>query len=433
MDRIDILHGIIETEDPDVFWAREGKLRKILESCSLSSDDKENIIRSCTEDRKLTKRFLSEPSLDKTADIQKELEQRIGAKGINYLRDIHTAIHGYVRKEVSEPTGEFDDGRFVYRAVPARRRCLDLLKPMTPPAYDLAIPDTVTVSGKEWKIVHISDKAFEGCDAVKTVKLPASLETIGKNAFCNCTSLSSVDLPRHLTVIGDNAFAFTALEELPFKDYLEEIGNMAFYRCRKLKMVELPKRTSQIGLGAFAGCSSLETISVDDKNGRFMFEDGVLYSRKQDRIVQVVGTFKGKLSPPRSLITIEQYAAEDCAGITELDLPVSVTGIGAYAFRGCTELAKVKFPNTIERIGSGAFSGCRKLTSIDVPVSIKSIGKQAFSGCTSLEVGEIAGKVSYKGLNIFEECTGLNRITIRKDSEYTDADFPKITRIKFTR
>jgi len=433
MDRIDILHGIIEKEDPDIFWAREGKLRKILEDTALSPEDKEQIIRACSEERKLTKRFLSEPSLDKTADVQKELGQKVGGKGMNYLKDVHTAIHRYSRKEVSEPTGEFDDGRFVYKAVPARRQCLDLLRPLTPPAYDLTIPDTVTVSGKEWKIVHISDKAFEGCDAIKTVKLPASLETIGKNAFCNCTSLSSVDLPRHLTVIGDNAFAFTALETLPFKDYLEEIGNMAFYRCRKLKTVELPKRTSQIGLGAFAGCSSLETVSVDDKNGRFMFEDGVLYSRKQDRIVQVAGTFRGKLSPPRSLITIEQYAAEDCAGITELDLPVSVTGIGAYAFRGCAELAKVKFPNTIERIGAGAFSGCRKLASIDVPASLKSIGKQAFSGCTSLEVGEIGGKVSYKGLNIFEGCTGLNRITIRKDSEYTNADFPKITRIKFTR
>jgi len=433
MDRIDILHGIVEKEDSDIFWAREGKLTKILQDSPLSPEDKEQIIRACTEERKLTKRFLSEPSLDKTADVQKELEQKIGGKGMNYLRDVHTAIHHYSRKEVSEPAGEFDDGRFVYKAVPARRQCLDLLRPLTPPAYDLVIPDTVTVSRKEWKIVTIADKAFEGCDAIKTVKLPASLETIGKNAFCNCTSLSSVDLPRHLTKIGDNAFAFTALEALPFKDYLEEIGNMAFYRCRKLKTVELPKRTSQIGLGAFAGCSSLETVSVDDKNGRFMFEDGVLYSRKQDRIVQVAGTFRGKLSPLRSLVTVEQYAAEDCAGITELDLPVSVTSIGAYAFRGCTELAKVKFPNTIERIGAGAFSGCRKLSSIDVPASVKTIGKQAFSGCTSLEVGEIAGKVSYKGLNIFEGCTGLNRITIRKDSEYTDADFPKITRVKFTR
>ena len=433
MDRIDILHGIIEKEDPDIFWAREGKLRKVLEDTALSPEDREQILRACTEERKLTKRFLSEPSLDKTADVQKKLGQKVGGKGMNYLKDVHTAIHRYSRKEVSEPTGEFDDGRFVYKAVPARRQCLDLLRPLTPPAYDLVIPDTVTVSGKEWKIVTIADKAFEGCDAIKTVKLPASLETIGKNAFCNCTSLSSVDLPRHLTKIGDNAFAFTALEALLFKDYLEEIGNMAFYRCRKLKTVELPKRTSQIGLGAFAGCSSLETVSVDDKNGRFMFEDGVLYSRKQDRIVQVAGTFRGKLSPPRSLVTIEQYAAEDCAGITELDLPVSVTGIGAYAFRGCTELAKVKFPNTIERIGAGAFSGCRKLTSIDVPASVKTIGKQAFSGCTSLEVGEIGGKISYKGLNVFEGCTGLNRITIRKDSDYTEADFPKNTRIKFTR
>ena len=433
MDRIDILHGIIEKEDPDIFWAREGKLRKVLEDTALSPEDREQILRACTEERKLTKRFLSEPSLDKTADVQKKLGQKVGGKGMNYLKDVHTAIHRYSRKEVSEPTGEFDDGRFVYKAVPARRQCLDLLRPLTPPAYDLVIPDTVTVSGKEWKIVTIADKAFEGCDAIKTVKLPASLETIGKNAFCNCTSLSSVDLPRHLTKIGDNAFAFTALEALLFKDYLEEIGNMAFYRCRKLKTVELPKRTSQIGLGAFAGCSSLETVSVDDKNGRFMFEDGVLYSRKQDRIVQVAGTFRGKLSPPRSLVTIEQYAAEDCAGITELDLPVSVTSIGAYAFRGCTELAKVKFPNTIERIGAGAFSGCRKLSSIDVPASVKTIGKQAFSGCTSLEVGEIGGKISYKGLNVFEGCTGLNRITIRKDSDYTEADFPKNTRIKFTR
>ena len=432
MDRIDILHEVSEKNGKDIFTSREGKLRKALEASSLDPKDVSVIVDVLTGEKKLVKRILSEPELEHTSEEQNVLRGRIGDRA-DILRDVHTAIHHYGRKEIAAASSELDDGRFEYSAVPARRQCLEIVRPLTPPAYDVSLPDTVTIGGKEWKIVHIRDGAFEGCRDIRSVRLPTSLETVGNNAFCNCSSLGKLELPRHLKTIGDNAFAFTALEELPFQDYLEEIGNMAFYGCRNLRKVSLPKRTGQIGLGAFAGCSSLETITVDDKNGRFMFEDGVLYSRRQDRILQVSGTFEGRLSPPRSLLTIEQYAAEGCAGLKELDLPVSLTSVGARAFRGCTGLSKVKFPNTIERIGERAFEGCSVLDSVDIPASIRSIGKLAFSGCTSLEVGEISGKIDYAGKRIFEGCTGLNRLTIRKDSTYSDSDFPKNTRIKFTR
>ena len=66
-----------------------------------------------------------------------------------------------------------------------------------------------------------------------------------------------------------------------------------------------------------------------------------------------------------------------------------------------------------------------------MPASLRSIGKRAFSGCSGIETADIDGALSYNGLNVFEGCTGLNRITVKKGSEFSDADFPKQTRIKF--
>lgn len=430
MDRIDILHQIAEEHGSDIFWSREGKLRKVLETSALTENDRDSVIDVCSFERKLTKIILQEPDFSKTAEEQGKLEGKYG-KPITALKDVHTAIHNNDRG-ITETGGELNDGRFVYSVVPARKQCLHLVRTMSPAGYTVTVPDTVVIGNKDYKIVSIADRCFEGNTAIESVILPSTLETIGKNVFCNCSSLRKCELPRHLKSVGDNAFAFTALEEVVFQDYLEEVGTMAFYRCRRLKKAAISKRTSQLGVGAFAGCESLEEIEVADKNGRFMFEDGVLYSRRQDRILQVLATFKGKLAPPRSLLSIEQYAADGCAGITELDLPVSLTSVGACAFRNCTGIAKIKFPNTLNRIGERAFEGCTSLRTMDVPASVRSIGRMAFSGCTGLETAEIKGAVKYSGLKVFEGCTGLNRVTVDKSSEFSPSDFPKGVRIKNT-
>ena len=430
MDRIDILHRIAEEHGNDIFWSREGKLKKVLDASALTEKDRIAIIDICSFERKLTKVILLEPDFSKTSEAQGRLESKYG-KPITALKDVHTAIHNSDRT-VNDEGGELNDGRFVYSVVPARKQCLHLIRTLSPAGYTVTVPEAVTIANKDYKIVSIADRCFEGNAAIESVILPSTLETIGKNVFCNCSSLKKCELPRHLKSIGDNAFAFTALEEVVFQDYLEDVGTMAFYRCRSLKKVTISKRTSQLGVGAFAGCESLEDIEVADKNGRFVFEDGVLYSKKQDRIVQVLATFKGRLSPPRSLLTIEQYAADGCAGITELDLPVSLTSVGACAFRNCSGITKVKFPNTLTRIGERAFEGCTSIRTMDVPASVRNIGKMAFSGCTGLETVEIKGAVKYNGLKVFEGCTGLNRVTVDKSSEFSPSDFPKGVRIKST-
>lgn len=431
MDRIDIIHSVAVKEGADIFYAREPKLRKALHETALTFADMEDLIEVCCTERKLTKRILTDPDLGNTRDLQKELVNILGNRSIASLRDVHTAIHHYERKSVEKAEGEFDDGRFVYRAVPARKQCLALLRSVTQPGYALEIPDTVTVGGKEWKIISIGDACFENNTSLTSVKLPTGLETLGKNAFCNCSSLTSVDLPRHLKVIGQNAFAYTRISDLVAGDYLEDIESMAFYKCRDLRRVVLPKRTGQIGIGAFSGCSSLESIEIDKNNGRFCFEGSVLYSRKQDRVYSIAGSFNGRFAPPRSILTIDQYAAEDCLGLLEIDLPASVTSIGACAFRGCTGLGKAKLPNTLTSIGEDAFENCTSLKTLTIPASIRAVGRRAFAGCTSLETCEILGAVKYSGMDLFAGCTGLNRVTIVKSSEHSEKDFPNNIRVKY--
>ena len=61
MDRIDILHALSDKHGKDIFWAREGKLRKALEGSQLSAQDIDSIVTACSYERKLTKQILSEP------------------------------------------------------------------------------------------------------------------------------------------------------------------------------------------------------------------------------------------------------------------------------------------------------------------------------------------------------------------------------------
>ena len=47
----------------------------------------------------------------------------------------------------------------------------------------VVIPEEITVSSKKYRVVSISEKAFKGAKNLKSVKLPASIEYIGRFAF----------------------------------------------------------------------------------------------------------------------------------------------------------------------------------------------------------------------------------------------------------
>lgn len=68
-----------------------------------------------------------------------------------------------------------------------------------------------------------------GCEKLKKISFPASLDTIGSQAFKDCKSLKSLKLPKKLAYIKKGAF----------------------YSCSSLKSVSLPEQYSNCKLQYF--------------------------------------------------------------------------------------------------------------------------------------------------------------------------------------
>lgn len=105
---------------------------------------------------------------------------------------------------------------------------------------------------------YIGETAFYGT-ALKSIVIPDSVTSLGKEAFAACASLTSVDLGAGVTVLPERAFAqCTSLATIDLSN-VTVIGSNAFRECASIAEIELVKVT-EIGSSAFYGCTSLKTL-----------------------------------------------------------------------------------------------------------------------------------------------------------------------------
>ncbi|MBQ9733971.1 MAG: leucine-rich repeat protein, partial [Clostridia bacterium] len=90
-------------------------------------------------------------------------------------------------------------------------------------------------------LVKLPNNIFSGCEKLRKVYLPASVEAIEEAAFIDCVELEYVKLPSGL----------------------KTIGLMAFWGCKKLRSIELPETVTKIGNDCFNVCG-LEEVKLPE-------------------------------------------------------------------------------------------------------------------------------------------------------------------------
>lgn len=101
-------------------------------------------------------------------------------------------------------------------------------------------------------------------------------------------------------------------------------------------------------------------------------------------------------------------------------IPEGIISIGDYAFENCKNLEHIVLPQGLKSIGRGAFRHCEKLKSIVLPSTVTSLSFETFACCYSLESIDLSHILTI-GKYAFAECESLVDITVGNSIEKIDA------------
>ena len=284
---------------------------------------------------------------------------------------------------------------------------------------DVTVPDGVRTIGKY---------AFYGCGSLREMTLPESISVIEENAFCRCDGLKNIRIPQGVLFIGGGAFSaydkLSAFEVAPDNKTYAQLGGVLFDKTKKLlhtypggkaetrysipqgivsigqdaflgnvalREITIPESVVEIGRDAFYNCDSLESIHVAKKNKKFEDDQGVLFTRGKDILLQYPPRMSGVIYVvPAETTAIGDGAFGFCPDLLKITLCAGIKSIGDHAFSG-SFIREMVIPEGVEHIGGYAFELCAEMQSITLPASLRSIGEDAFLDCPALVLSVAEG------------------------------------------
>lgn len=266
------------------------------------------------------------------------------------------------------------------------------------------IPPTVTTIG----YVAFSETSL------KSITIPASVNSVGGQAFQACNHLSSVILENGVDSLLLGVFInCDSLKSITLPTSLTYIDVQVFDGCTKLESISIPASVIYIGNQAFELCNNLASFTVDANNPNYSSADGILFNKNKTKLIKCPMTFSGSYTIPSTVDSVYNWAFDYCLGLTSITIPGSVKYIGFWTFSWCSGLTSVTIPSSVVTIDDHGFFGCSNLRSLNLSEGLKTIRSYAFEYCTSLQSVILPSTLNSTGDMAFEYCTGLTSVTIK--------------------
>ncbi len=272
---------------------------------------------------------------------------------------------------------------------------------------DIVIPNAVKNSQDQYadayKVTAIADGAFKDCIMLKSVKVPASVESIGQQAFENCAALETVTFTTgNLKTMGWEVFKNSGVKTIAIPEGITELPWICFSDCKNLTQVTLPSTLKTIGMSAFAGCEALKHIDLPKGLQEIM--GNAFGNSGLEHIVL-----------PVKIVRIPQNCFASCKNLKDVQFSAYTHTIDVYAFLQCSSLQTIKLPDNLLTLGDGAFYNCTSLQNFKLPLKIKTIPRLCFRMCSSIEEMIIPDNIEVISGEAFSSCKALKKVALSKN------------------
>lgn len=299
---------------------------------------------------------------------------------------------------------------------------------------NIIIPPFVTEEGiSKYKVVQVSEELFfSGCESVKSVEFPYTMEHIpainvanapnlqtykvdpnnqkftsrdSKGNECNCI----IDIANKKIICGAGDYT------IPDDGSVESIGSRAF-KCNQHKItLIIPNTIKTLDGWCFERSSLTEVIipnSIDSTRFDHGFGEGCFLNCHS----------LTKITIKEGLKHIGQSTFYGCTALKKVSLPDSLSNDSLDGLFGhCTSLEEVKLPSQLKQIGVQTFLYCKNLKNIEIPQTLEAIKSQAFcvSGITKFPVPANVKRID----DNFFSASDITEIKVDPDNPfYTSCD-----------
>lgn len=177
----------------------------------------------------------------------------------------------------------------------------------------------------------------------------------------NSSYKGNIDIPAFITIESKGQKE----DDIVMTFNVCEIAENAFNGCSELTSVTIPYSVRNIRQNAFKGCYNIQNFSVNENNGVYMSQDGILFSKSQNILIYYPTQKQdSEYTIPEQTTIICPESFQSNKYLLSVTVGNNVTAISDFAFRNCSNLEKISLGNSVRIIGKFAFSGCPSLKEI---------------------------------------------------------------------
>ena len=207
----------------------------------------------------------------------------------------------------------------------------------------IVIPSSVIYNSVTYSVTSIGGMAFSGCENLRHIVLPSSLQKIGRLAFESCPLLQTIHIPANVQTI--------------------EIPAFILYDYSKTENKPI---------------SNFKSFTVDENNQYFTAQDGVLFNKAMTQLIRFPSGKSGEYTVPNTVESIAQYAFYYIMNVPKVTIPDNVLYLGEVALGYNFGLDSVIVGNGVKRIPYACFIESRSLQYVSLGTGVKEIANSAF-------------------------------------------------------